>query len=219
VPECAGMSPEVSQPTRESDATLDPGFSASRLLGFAYVPTGGVGGASSRLSSREAARRSRGGESGPTSLGAPQSRLPGWAAPRVDRRGLNRRGSRPDRARPSRHRRRIEVPRFMTDWQGGSWVAQRASSEWRSPPHSASCSPKTCELRASGPDSRRNSLRGPPGCTKPRSRGSKCPPLRTRTQRRHPRLDQNLERPAPTVRLNQDRRPNPRIHRPILHAN
>ena len=35
-------------------------------------------------------------------------------------------------------------------------------------------------------------------------------------QRRHPRLDRHLEREPTTLRLDQDRRPNPRLHRPLL---
>src|SRR5712691_4964938 len=37
LPECAGMSPEVSQPTRESDATLDP---TEARLGGPFALTG-----------------------------------------------------------------------------------------------------------------------------------------------------------------------------------
>ena len=44
-------------------------------------------------------------------------------------------------------------------------------------------------------------------------------PLRPRSQRRHPRLDQDLERRSQALRLDQDRRPDPRIHHPILHTN
>ena len=45
------------------------------------------------------------------------------------------------------------------------------------------------------------------------------PPLRARTQHRHPRLDRHLERRTQTLRLDQDRRPNPRIHHPLLQTN
>ena len=38
-------------------------------------------------------------------------------------------------------------------------------------------------------------------------------------QRRHPRLDRDLERRPQALRLDQDRRPDPRIHRPLLHTN
>ena len=38
------------------------------------------------------------------------------------------------------------------------------------------------------------------------------------TQHRHPRLDRHLERRPPALRLDQDRRPNPRIHRQLLHT-
>ena len=38
-------------------------------------------------------------------------------------------------------------------------------------------------------------------------------PIRPRTQRRHPRLDRDLERRPQALRLDQDRRPDPRIHR------
>jgi transposase len=44
-------------------------------------------------------------------------------------------------------------------------------------------------------------------------------PFRARPQRRHPRLDQHLERQSPALRLDQDRRPDPRLDRPLLHAN
>ena len=44
-------------------------------------------------------------------------------------------------------------------------------------------------------------------------------PLRPRPQRRHPRLDRDLERRPHALRLDQDRRPDPRIHRPLLHPN
>jgi transposase len=36
---------------------------------------------------------------------------------------------------------------------------------------------------------------------------------------RHPRLDRRLEREPTALRLDQDRQPDPRIHRPLLHAN
>jgi len=42
---------------------------------------------------------------------------------------------------------------------------------------------------------------------------------RPRAQRRYPRLDRDLERRPKTLRLDQDRRPEPRIHRRLLHAN
>ncbi len=35
---------------------------------------------------------------------------------------------------------------------------------------------------------------------------------------RHPRLETDLERRPTTLRLDQDRRPDPRIHRPLLHT-
>ncbi len=38
-------------------------------------------------------------------------------------------------------------------------------------------------------------------------------------QRRHPRLDRGLERQPTTVRLDQDGRRNPRLHRPLLRTN
>src|SRR6266536_2957038 len=44
-------------------------------------------------------------------------------------------------------------------------------------------------------------------------------PLRARAQRRHPRLDRGLERQPTTVRLDQDGRRNPRLHRPLLRTN
>src|SRR3954469_3143124 len=44
-------------------------------------------------------------------------------------------------------------------------------------------------------------------------------PLRPRPQRRHPRLDSDLERRPQALRLDQDRRPDPRIHRHLLPAN
>ena len=39
------------------------------------------------------------------------------------------------------------------------------------------------------------------------------------TQHRHPRLDRHLEPEPPTLRLDQDRRPDPRLHRPLLRTN
>ena len=44
------------------------------------------------------------------------------------------------------------------------------------------------------------------------------PPLRPRAQHRHPRLDRDLEREPPPLRLDQDRRPDPRIDRQLLRA-
>ena len=44
-------------------------------------------------------------------------------------------------------------------------------------------------------------------------------PLRPRTQHRHPRLDRDLERGPTPLRLDQDRRPDPRLDRPLLHPN
>ena len=44
-------------------------------------------------------------------------------------------------------------------------------------------------------------------------------PLDPSAQRRHPRLDRHLERQPQALRLDQDRRPDPRIHRPLLHTN
>jgi hypothetical protein len=41
----------------------------------------------------------------------------------------------------------------------------------------------------------------------------------TRAERRHPGLDEHLERGPPALRLDQDRRPDPRIHHPLLHTN
>ena len=43
------------------------------------------------------------------------------------------------------------------------------------------------------------------------------PPQRPRVERRHPFLDPNLERQSPTLRLDQGRRPDRRIHHPLLH--
>ena len=51
--------------------------------------------------------------------------------------------------------------------------------------------------------------------TKKLQRGSA--PLRPRAQHRHPRLDRDLERRPQALRLDQDRRPDPRIHQPLLH--
>ena len=48
---------------------------------------------------------------------------------------------------------------------------------------------------------------------------TRSPPLRHRTRTRHQRLDQNLEREPPPLRLGQDRRPDPRLPRPILQTN
>ena len=45
------------------------------------------------------------------------------------------------------------------------------------------------------------------------------PHLSATTQHRHPRLDQQLEPKPPPVHLDQNRRPNPRIGRPLLHPN
>ena len=44
------------------------------------------------------------------------------------------------------------------------------------------------------------------------------PPLSPRTQHRHPRLDRNLERQPTPLRLDQDRRPDPRLDRHLLHT-
>jgi transposase len=44
-------------------------------------------------------------------------------------------------------------------------------------------------------------------------------PLRPRTEHRHPQLDRHLERGPQTIRLDQDRRRNPRINPPLLHTN
>ena len=44
-------------------------------------------------------------------------------------------------------------------------------------------------------------------------------PLRARPQRRHPQLDHHLERRPPPLRVDQDRRPDPRIHRQVLPTN
>ena len=38
-------------------------------------------------------------------------------------------------------------------------------------------------------------------------------------QQRHPSLDRDLEQEPTTVRVDQDRRPDPRIHHPLLHTN
>jgi hypothetical protein len=45
------------------------------------------------------------------------------------------------------------------------------------------------------------------------------PPQRHRTRSRRPPLDQRMERRPQTLRLDQDRRPDPRHPRRILHAN
>ena len=44
-------------------------------------------------------------------------------------------------------------------------------------------------------------------------------PLGAPTQRRHPRLDRHLERRAQALRVDQNRRPDPRLDRPLLPAN
>jgi transposase len=44
-------------------------------------------------------------------------------------------------------------------------------------------------------------------------------PIRARTQHRHPRLDRHLEREPTALPLDQNRRPDPRQHRQILHPN
>ena len=44
-------------------------------------------------------------------------------------------------------------------------------------------------------------------------------PLRPPAQRRHPRLDRHLERRPQALRLDQDRRPDPRLDRPLLQPN
>src|SRR3954454_25373895 len=44
-------------------------------------------------------------------------------------------------------------------------------------------------------------------------------PLRPSAQRRYPRLDRDLERRPQALHLDQDRRPDPAIHRHLLHAN
>lgn len=41
-------------------------------------------------------------------------------------------------------------------------------------------------------------------------------PQRPSPQHRHPRLDQHLEREPPPLRVDQDQRPDPRLHRPLL---
>jgi transposase len=45
------------------------------------------------------------------------------------------------------------------------------------------------------------------------------PPLRSRAQHRHPRLDHRLEREPPPLRLDKDRRGNPPIHQTLLQPN
>jgi hypothetical protein len=44
-------------------------------------------------------------------------------------------------------------------------------------------------------------------------------PLRLTAQRRHPRLDRHLERRPAALRLDQNRRRDPRLNRPLLPAN
>jgi len=44
-------------------------------------------------------------------------------------------------------------------------------------------------------------------------------PLRPSAQHRHPRLDRDLERRSPTLCVDQDRRPDPRLDRPLLRTN
>jgi hypothetical protein len=39
------------------------------------------------------------------------------------------------------------------------------------------------------------------------------------SRRRHPRLDRNPDRGSDAVRVDRDRRPHPRINRPLLHTN
>ncbi len=43
-------------------------------------------------------------------------------------------------------------------------------------------------------------------------------PLGARTQLRYPRVDQDLERRPPAVRVDQNRRPDPRLNRPLLQT-
>jgi hypothetical protein len=43
--------------------------------------------------------------------------------------------------------------------------------------------------------------------------------IRPRSQHRHPRLDRHLEPGPAPLRLDQDRRADPRIHQPLLHPN
>lgn len=46
-----------------------------------------------------------------------------------------------------------------------------------------------------------------------------CASLSPTTQCRHPSMDRDLERQPATLRMGQNRRPNPRFHRPLLYSN
>ena len=113
------------------------------------------------------------------------------------------------------------------------------ASTARSPPSSTSTSCSTTAARTRRRRSRNGCPRTPASsCTSPRPASSwlnlverwfaelttkkltpRRAPLRPRPQRRHPRLDRDLERRPQALRLDQDRRPDPRLHRPLLHPN
>jgi hypothetical protein len=44
-------------------------------------------------------------------------------------------------------------------------------------------------------------------------------PIGHRAEQRHPRVDRDLEREHPTIRVDLDRRSDPRLDRPLLHTN
>ena len=112
------------------------------------------------------------------------------------------------------HRPRGPRPTSTCTW---SWTTPRptrpprSNAGWPPTPGSPCTSPRPVELLAQ------------PGRTLVRradhqEAATRHPPQRPRPQHRHPRLDQDLERQPPALRLDQDRRPDPRIHRPLLHA-
>ena len=63
-----------------------------------------------------------------------------------------------------------------------------------------------------------SSSAGSPGLDDQRSSAAACT-VRSAIQDRHPRLDRALERRSHALHLDQDRRPDPRIDRPLLPAN
>jgi transposase len=88
---------------------------------------------------------------------------------------------------------------------------RRSSAGW--PPTPASCCTSPGQLLMAEPG--RTLVRRADHQETP----ARHPPHRPRAQHRHPHLDQDLERQPPALRLDQDRRPDPRLHRQVLHPN
>ena len=107
----------------------------------------------------------------------------------------------PGRARrPPRARQQLARTRRRRSSAG--WPRTRASSCTSRPTSALVAEPRRALVR------RTDDQEAPP----------RRAPLRPRTQRRHPRLDRDLERRPQALRLDQDRRPDPRLHRPLLHS-